>query len=171
MLGAIIIFTTTCRLSSLKNICSVRQRPIPWAPKSRARCASWALSAFAQTSSFLTWSANLRSVFSWLVIFGSIKCAWPKITSPLAPFREMISPSLITRLLIFISFLVKLTMICSQPAIQGLPRPRAITAAWLVMPPRAVKIPSAAIIPCTSLGLVSGRTKITFFFFWAHCSA
>ena len=40
--------------------------------------------------------------------------------------------------------------------------PRATTAAWLVLPPRAVSTPSAAIMPCRSSGLVSRRTRMTF---------
>ena len=47
------------------------------------------------------------------------------------------------------------------PDTQGRPMPRATTAAWLVMPPRAVKIPAAACMPWISSGLVSTRTKIT----------
>ena len=39
--------------------------------------------------------------------------------------------------------------------------PRATTAAWLVMPPRAVTMPSAACMPWMSSGLVSSRTRIT----------
>ena len=41
------------------------------------------------------------------------------------------------------------------------PMPRATTAAWLVMPPRAVRMPSAACMPWMSSGLVSMRTRIT----------
>ena len=48
------------------------------------------------------------------------------------------------------------------PTMQHLPQPRATSAAWLVMPPRAVRMPSAARIPSTSSGLVSSRTRITF---------
>ena len=44
---------------------------------------------------------------------------------------------------------------------QHLPQPRATSAAWLVMPPRAVRMPDAARIPSTSSGLVSSRTRIT----------
>ena len=40
--------------------------------------------------------------------------------------------------------------------------PRATTAAWLTRPPRAVRMPSAASMPCTSSGEVSLRTRITF---------
>ena len=39
--------------------------------------------------------------------------------------------------------------------------PRATTAAWLVMPPRVVRMPRAACIPWMSSGLVSMRTRIT----------
>jgi hypothetical protein len=52
-------------------------------------------------------------------------------------------------------------LIAEQPATQHLPIPRATTAAWLVMPPRAVNTPSAAFIPCTSPGEVSMRTRTT----------
>ena len=39
--------------------------------------------------------------------------------------------------------------------------PRATTAAWLVMPPRVVRMPSAACMPWMSSGLVSMRTRMT----------
>ncbi len=45
---------------------------------------------------------------------------------------------------------------------QHLPIPRATTAACDVIPPRSVKIPSAAYIPFKSSGEVSRRTRITF---------
>ncbi len=38
--------------------------------------------------------------------------------------------------------------------------PRATTAAWLVMPPRVVRMPRAACMPWMSSGLVSTRTRI-----------
>src|SRR5207244_13453712 len=41
------------------------------------------------------------------------------------------------------------------------PIPRATTAVWLVMPPRAVSTPSAAFIPATSSGDVSTRARMT----------
>ena len=47
------------------------------------------------------------------------------------------------------------------PTTAGLPNCRATKAAWLVRPPRLVRIPSAASMPCTSSGLVSGRTMMT----------
>ena len=39
--------------------------------------------------------------------------------------------------------------------------PRATTAAWLVMPPREVRMPLAACMPWMSSGEVSIRTRIT----------
>src|ERR687889_516898 len=47
------------------------------------------------------------------------------------------------------------------PATQGRPMPRATTAAWLVMPPRVVRMPLAACMPWMSSGLVSMRTRMT----------
>ena len=47
------------------------------------------------------------------------------------------------------------------PATQGRPMPRATTAAWLVMPPRVVRMPRAACMPWMSSGLVSMRTRMT----------
>ena len=48
------------------------------------------------------------------------------------------------------------------PETQQRPIPRATTAAWLVMPPRAVRMPWAACMPWMSSGLVSTRTRMTF---------
>ena len=50
----------------------------------------------------------------------------------------------------------------SAPTTAGVPQPRATTAAWLTRPPRAVRMPSATIIPWTSSGLVSLVTRMTF---------
>ena len=49
----------------------------------------------------------------------------------------------------------------SAPQTQVLPMPRATTAAWEVLPPRAVSTPSAATMPGRSSGLVSRRTRMT----------
>ena len=46
------------------------------------------------------------------------------------------------------------------PTMQGRPMPRAITAAWLVVPPRSVRTPTDACIPRTSSGTVSRRTRM-----------
>ena len=49
----------------------------------------------------------------------------------------------------------------SAPHTQVRPMPRATTAAWLVLPPRLVSTPAAAIIPPRSSGVVSRRTRST----------
>ena len=54
---------------------------------------------------------------------------------------------------------------------QHLPMPRATTAAWLVMPPRAVRMPDAAFMPWMSSGDVSVRTRSTVSPRCAHSSA
>src|SRR5262249_25873386 len=48
-----------------------------------------------------------------------------------------------------------------QPTTQTFPICRPTSAAWLVMPPRAVRMPSAAAMPRMSSGDVSMRTRIT----------
>ena len=53
------------------------------------------------------------------------------------------------------------TSMSSAPQTQVLPMPRATTAACEVLPPRAVRIPEAAIMPSRSSGLVSRRTNTT----------
>ncbi len=47
----------------------------------------------------------------------------------------------------------------SAPHTQGAPMPRAMTAACDVLPPCEVRMPSAAIMPARSSGLVSQRTS------------
>ena len=53
------------------------------------------------------------------------------------------------------------TSIASAPQTQVRPIPRATTAAWVVLPPRLVRTPAAAIMPSRSSGLVSRRTSTT----------
>ncbi len=50
----------------------------------------------------------------------------------------------------------------SAPQTQVFPMPRATTAACEVLPPRLVRTPWAAIMPCRSSGFVSRRTRMTF---------
>ena len=54
---------------------------------------------------------------------------------------------------------------------QHLPMPRATTAAWVVIPPRAVSMPAAAFMPWMSSGEVSVRTSRTCSPFWCHSAA
>ena len=57
--------------SSPKNMCSVRHRPMPSAPSSRARRASSGVSAFARTPRRRSSSAQPRTVRNSSVISGS----------------------------------------------------------------------------------------------------
>ena len=84
----------------------------------------------------------------------------PSNTSPLAPSMVMTSPA--RQVFPATDMVPSFTSILSAPApqTQGLPMPRATTAAWLVMPPRAVRTPSAATMPWMSSGLVSLRTRM-----------
>ncbi len=69
-LPAMIISRTTGSRSSALNMCSVRQRPIPWAPSSRALAASSGVSAFARTFSRRSTSAHSSTVWKSSLICG-----------------------------------------------------------------------------------------------------
>jgi hypothetical protein len=58
-------------------------------------------------------------------------------------------------------FLAKSMARASAPQTHGAPMPRAMTAACEVLPPRLVRMPSEAIMPTRSSGLVSVRTRMT----------
>ena len=87
----------------------------------------------------------------------------PSTTMPWVPSMEMMSPSCSTRSLpsICTTFSAASIWKRSTPQTQGVPMPRAITAAWLVLPPWLVRMPSAATMPFRSSGLVSQRTRMT----------
>ena len=152
---------TTGRRSGARNMCSVRQSPIPSAPNSRATLESSPVSALARTASLplRISSAHLRIVWNSAGGFDPAIASAPSMISPVAPSMEMVSPSRTT---------VSPTANClpsiltaSAPTTAGVPQPRATTAAWLTRPPRAVRMPLATIMPCTSSGLVSLRTRMT----------
>ena len=83
------------------------------------------------------------------------------MTSPVKPSMLIQSPSLT----VASSTLKRRDFIsmssAPQPTMQTLPIWRATSAAWLVMPPRAVRMPWAASMPRMSSGLVSSRTRMT----------
>ena len=58
-----------------------------------------------------------------------------------------------------IVFLCPSILISDAPTTQGKPRPRPITAAWLVTPPRSVSTATTECIPRISSGPVSRRTN------------
>ncbi len=166
----IISWTMGTRLASM-NMNSVRHNPIPSAPKRRAWAASCGLSALARTLRERTSSAQERSSWNSPESSGSIRGTSPCITCPVPPSIDRRSPSRITVSPTRNSFLRRSMRRSSHPQIHGFPMPRATTAAWLVMPPRLVRIPWAARMPWISSGVVSGRTRITFSPSWASRSA
>ena len=66
------------------NMCSVRQRPIPSAPNSRALAASSGVSAFARTLRRRTSSAQPRIVSKFSLICGGTRSTSSRITLPVA---------------------------------------------------------------------------------------
>ena len=154
-------------------MCSVRQSPMPSAPNSRAFNESSGRSALARTFIVRTSSAQPSTMPNGPVGSGVTTGTSPTTTSPVPPLIEITSPSrtvIATALPALSSSRERTTVNCffarsicsaSAPQIAGLPIPRATTAAWLTSPPRDVRMPSAAIMPCRSSGDVSGRTRIT----------
>ena len=106
-------------------------------------------------------SAHERMVSNGPPGSGVTTATGPITTSPVVPLIEMTSPWRTVSPLT--SKKPPTTSIWSSlaPHTAGVPMPRATTAAWLTRPPRDVRMPSAAIIPCRSSGDVSGRTRIT----------
>ena len=82
--------------------------------------------------------------------------------SPVVPFRLSQSPSCSTTPPSSMVLASASTRRASHPQMHVLPQPRATTAAWDVIPPRAVSTPVAAFMPPTSSGDVSMVTRITF---------
>ena len=157
-----IICCTIGNRSGCMNMCSVRHRPIPSAPSSRALRASSGVSAFAQTSRRRSLSAQERNVASQSgrVVGASISASLPTITLPVLPSIVSQSPSWNSRSSIRRTLLRRSISSASHPATHGLPIPRATTAACEVAPPFAVSTPRDAIMPCTSSGVVSTRTRM-----------
>ncbi len=110
-----------------------------------------------------TSSAQPRTVVKSAGSSGSVIGAAPSSTCPAVPSRVTMSPAFRIMPPADIVPVRSSTRISPAPVTQGLPRPRATTAAWLVRPPRAVRMPVAACIPWISSGLVSTRTRMTFF--------
>mmetsp|Transcript_37749 Transcript_37749/g.118186 ORF Transcript_37749/g.118186 Transcript_37749/m.118186 type:complete len:299 (-) Transcript_37749:1759-2655(-) len=152
---------TEARRASSKNMCSVRTRPMPWAPFLRATAASSGVSALASTRRRRVLSAQPMKRAREPVSSASLRSCSPRSTSPVLPLMAMTSPSLKVAPEASVA-VVAPTSRSEAPTTQGLPQPRATTAAWEVMPPREVSMPSAACMPPTSSGEVSSRTRITF---------
>ena len=85
----------------------------------------------------------------------------PTYTSPVVPSIVIWSPSLIVVPLAENFRCRTSTSIDEAPTTHGRPMPRATSAACEAVPPVWVRMPFASTIPCTSLGFVSTRTRIT----------
>src|ERR1019366_8799934 len=99
---------------------------------------------------------------------GSNVFSFCPMTRPVVPSSEIQSPALKVRPLTRISRPFSLTSTSLAPATQHLPMPRVTTAAWLVIPPREVRMPTANSMPLMSSGVVSARTKMKFMFVFAR---
>ena len=123
-----------------KNMCSVRTSPTPSAPLARAAVASSGESALASTPSAFLSSAqpSTRARFPEDAEGGSPRRTRLRITNPASPSMDTTSPSLISSVeetpsAPTTSNVARLasssTDIVSHPTTQGLPQPRATTAA------------------------------------------
>ena len=140
----------------------MRTSPIPSAPLASAMAASVGVSALARTLMRRVSSAHRMTLArSALSPTAEIRETEPRITSPSSPSREITSPSLNFASLPWNRTVPSrsLTNMSPQPTTQGLPQPRATTAACDVMPPLAVRMPTLACIPPTSSALVSTLTR------------
>ena len=93
---------------------------------------------------------------------ASIVSSLSAYTSPLEPFRLSQSPSFSTLSPNLTVFFARSMCMASHPTMQHLPQPRATSAACEVIPPRVVRIPSAARMPSMSSGDVSSRMRMAF---------
>ena len=83
------------------------------------------------------------------------------MTTPALPSMAIVSPSFSFVPFTLRVFACRSMSSAAAPATHGLPMPRATRAAWLALPPSAVRIPLAAWKPATSSASVKGRTRIT----------
>mmetsp|Transcript_5280 Transcript_5280/g.16764 ORF Transcript_5280/g.16764 Transcript_5280/m.16764 type:complete len:205 (-) Transcript_5280:1501-2115(-) len=125
-LARIISRMASMRLDS-KNMCSVRVRPTPSAPKSNAVLVSFTVSAFARTPRRLCCWHQRMMVSKSPLMLGSTSGTLPSNTRPRVPSMEIQSPSL--KVLPPIVAVLPLITRSLQPATHVLPIPRATTAA------------------------------------------
>ena len=126
---AMIISRTIAMRSSLKNMCSVRTRPMPTAPNSRALMASAGVSALARTAWSRAPAPSRGSCWNSSDSLGSTSGSAPTITSPVAPFSVITCPSRTTARPARKRCRSSSTTTSPAPTTQHLPQPRATTAA------------------------------------------
>ena len=134
---------------------------MPFAPNFLANLASVGVSALALTSRTEISSDQFKKSFNPSSKAGSTNSISPEITFPDAPSMVIKSNSLKTLPSdIFIFLFLESIFKEFAPTIQGRPNPLAVTAAWLVIPPRSVNTPFVKCIPLISSGPVSNFTNI-----------
>mmetsp|Transcript_69740 Transcript_69740/g.153831 ORF Transcript_69740/g.153831 Transcript_69740/m.153831 type:complete len:376 (+) Transcript_69740:454-1581(+) len=92
--AAIMRRTAAMRCGVLKNMCSVRVRPMPWAPLARATLASSGVSALVHTCRRRLASTQPMNSARSPAISGSLTGCLPLMISPVVPLRLTQSPSL-----------------------------------------------------------------------------
>ena len=125
-------------LRSPRNMCSVRHRPMPCAPKSRDSCASSGLSAFARTPKRAELVGPLQDGVQVAGQLGKHQLngaqhhdAGGAVDARSCRLRLMTTSVPATTA----SFFSASIFSASTPHTHGAPMPRAITAAWDVLPP------------------------------------
>ena len=163
--SARIISRTATMRSASKNMCSVRQRPMPSAPNLRAVRGVGrrvGVGAHLQRAHLVGPAHQRRRSRRTSSGCDRRHVAEHDLAGRAVERDDRRPPSRTVPRTVMRLRLVVDAAASPAPATQGLPMPRATTAAWLVMPPRAVRMPSAACMPWMSSGEVSTRTRITF---------
>ena len=135
------------------NMCSVRQRPMPSAPNSRALAASSGVSALVRTPSVRSSSAQPSTVSNSALTSGSSSGTSSVVTTPAVPSIAIRSPSPSCVPFTRTVFAARSISSADAPDTHGLPIPRATSAAWLALPPSEVRMPLAAWKPGHVVGL------------------
>ena len=149
--------------SSAMNMCSVRHRPMPSAPSSRALRASSGVSALARTPSRRISSAHSSTLLEVLVDRGLDQRhvverdarPWCRRSRSGRPRADVVPPTRDR------PRARGRSPARSAPTTAGRPMPRATSAACEALPPSEVRMPLAAWKPATSSASVNGRTRIT----------
>ena len=129
LLSAIIISLMETIRSASKNICSVRHKPMPSAPNSRATLESSIVSAFVRTTILRSASAHSIKVAKAFDNCGFIVATCPLNTCPVIPSIVIISPFL-NSISPMNTRPVPVSILSSPaPETHGLPIPLATTAA------------------------------------------
>ena len=117
--------------SSPKNMCSVRHRPMPSAPNSRALRASSGVSALVRTPSVRSSSAHRRTVSNASPTSGSTSGTSSVVIAPVVPSMASRSPACSVRRRRRAPRRAAGSISRSlAPVTAGTPMPRATSAAW-----------------------------------------